>query len=279
MTRIVVNGINLNVETSGRGDGPALLLLHGFTRDARAWQPVLPCFDAYRTVRVDLIGHGKSDSPADPERYSMAHAVEDLLALLHHLDMEKTALISYSLGGRVALHFALEAPQLLWALVLESASPGIEDEMERDARFARDAQLAAFLEHNGIEPFVDGWQSQPLFASQKRLPDDVLDEQRHQRLENSATGLANSLRGMGAGAQSYLLPRLHEISVPTLFLAGALDERYAALAPLMTAQVPGAECQVIADAGHTTHLEQPDEYAQLVTDFLSRHRPHAEKGN
>ena len=176
MTRIAVNGIDLNVETSGRGDGPALLLLHGFTGDAATWQPVLPYFDAYRTVRVDLIGHGQSDSPADPARYTMAHAVEDLMALLDHLDIEQTALVGYSLGGRVALHFALAAPELLWALVLESASPGIDDPMERDARFASDAQLAASLERDGIEAFVDRWQAQPLFASQLKLPAAVLED-------------------------------------------------------------------------------------------------------
>jgi 2-succinyl-6-hydroxy-2,4-cyclohexadiene-1-carboxylate synthase len=273
MTRIAVNGINLNVETSGRGDGPALLLLHGFTRDASAWQPLLPCFEDYRTVRVDLIGHGKSDSPPNPERYSMAHAVEDLTALLHHLDIERTALLGYSLGGRVALHFAVESPQLLWALVIESASPGIEDEMERDARFGSDAQLAASIESDGIEPFVERWQAQPLFASQRKLPAETLEAQRRQRLENSTLGLANSLRGMGAGAQGWLLPDLPQINVPTLFLAGALDQRYAALAPVMAAQVSGAEHYVIEAAGHTVHFEQPDAYSTKVTEFLARHRP------
>ena len=276
MTRIAVNGINLNVETSGTGDGPALLLLHGFTRDARAWQPVLPCFDTYRTVRVDLIGHGKSDAPQDPARYTMAHAVEDLLALLHHLDIEKTALVAYSLGGRVALHFALEASHLLWALVLESASPGIDDPMERDARYASDVQLAGSIEADGLEPFVERWQAQPLFASQRNLPVDVLAEQRRQRLENSSLGLANSLRGMGAGAQEYLIPDLPTIDAPTLFLAGARDERYAALAPLMAAKVRGAEYRIIEDAGHTTHLEQPEQYMGLVAGFLARYRPDQE---
>jgi 2-succinyl-6-hydroxy-2,4-cyclohexadiene-1-carboxylate synthase len=234
---------------------------------------VLPCFDAYRTVRVDLIGHGKSDSPPDPARYTMAHAVEDVMALLHHLDIEETALVGYSLGGRVALHFALEAPQLLWALVLESVSPGIDDPMERDARFAGDAQLAASIERDGLEPFVERWQSQPLFASQSRLPVAALDEQRRQRLENSPLGLANSLRGMGAGAQDDLRPRLHEIEVPTLVLAGELDARYAALAPILAGAIAGAEQHVIPGAGHTTHLEQPDAYASLVTGFLARHQP------
>lgn len=273
MTRIAVNGIQLNVETSGRGDGPALLLLHGFTRDARAWEPLLPCFDGYRTVRVDLIGHGKSDAPADPSRYTMAHAVEDLTALLHHLEVDRAALLGYSLGGRVALHFAVEAPQLLWALVIESASPGIEDAAERAARASSDEALAASIEREGVEAFADRWQEQPLFASQSRLPATILDEQRRQRLENSTTGLANSLRGMGAGAQGYLLPELKHITVPSLFLAGELDERYAALAPLMAREVPGAEHRIIPDAGHTTHLEQPKTFAQLVAEFLGRHRP------
>jgi 2-succinyl-6-hydroxy-2,4-cyclohexadiene-1-carboxylate synthase len=275
--RIAVNGINLNVETSGRGDGPALLLLHGFTRDARAWQPLLPSFEDYRTVSVDLIGHGKSDAPLDATRYSMDHAVEDLTALLHHLDIERTALLGYSLGGRVALHFAVEAPQLLWALVIESASPGIEDDMDRDARFASDAQLASSIEGESIEAFADRWQAQPLFASQRNLPPAVLDEQRRQRLDNSPLGLANSLRGMGAGAQRWLLPELPLIDAPTLFLAGALDQRYAAMAPVMAASVPRAEHHVIEGAGHTVHLEQTEPYAALVTDFLDRHRPHTQE--
>jgi len=273
MTRIAVNGISLNVETSGRGDGPALLLLHGFTRDTRAWEPLLACFEDYRTVRVDLIGHGNSDSPPDASRYSMEHAVDDLTALLHHLDIDRTALLGYSLGGRVALHFAVEAPHLLWALIIESASPGIEDDMERDARYASDAQLAASIETDGIDSFTDRWQAQPLFASQRQLSPEVLAEQRRQRVDNSTLGLANSLRGMGAGAQRWLMPELPLISVPTLFTAGALDQRYAALAPIMAAAVPGAQHHVIEGAGHTVHLEQPEPYAAIVTEFLAGHRP------
>ena len=110
--RVATNGIFLNVEVAG--DGPILLLLHGFTRDARAWEPVLAALSGYRVVRVDLIGHGKSDAPDTAARYSMAHAVEDLLALLHHLSVEQYALIGYSLGGRVALHLATAAPDRLW---------------------------------------------------------------------------------------------------------------------------------------------------------------------
>jgi 2-succinyl-6-hydroxy-2,4-cyclohexadiene-1-carboxylate synthase len=266
---VAVNGMFINVEVTS--DGPIVLLLHGFTRDSRAWEPVLPALEGYRVVRVDLIGHGKSDAPKDPARYSMAHAVEDLLALLHHLSVEQYALIGYSLGGRVALHLATAAPERLWALVIESASAGIEDPEQRIARVESDEKLAQSLVTDGIEAFVDRWQAQALFASQDSLPADVLAEQRQQRIENSPLGLANSLRGMGAGAQDYILDRLTVIEAPSMFLAGALDTRYAGLAPVLASKVRGADHSIIEGAGHTTHLEQPDAWSRLVRDFLNKH--------
>ena len=270
MTRVAVNGIFLNVEVTG--DGPILLLLHGFTRDHRAWEPVLPCLNGYRVLRVDLIGHGRSDSPPDASRYTMARAVEDLQALLHHLNVDRFGLIGYSLGGRVALHFALAASEQMWGIVIESASPGTKDETARQARINSDEILAQSIAADGLEAFVDRWQAQALFASQSQLPTPVLDAQRCQRLENSPLGLGNSLRGMGAGTQDYLLPRLHSIHAPTLFLAGALDERYAAAAPAMAASVPKADYAIIENAGHTTHLEQPEAWASHVVPFLAKHK-------
>ena len=141
--RVATNGTFLNVEVTG--DGPIVLLLHGFTRDSRAWAPVMPALEGYRAVRVDLIGHGKSDAPEDAARYSMEHAVDDLLALMHHLHVEQYALVGYSLGGRVGLHLATAAPERLWALVIESASPGIEDPAQRAARVESDKKLAQSL--------------------------------------------------------------------------------------------------------------------------------------
>ena len=82
------------------------------------------------------------------------------------------------MGGRVALQFALGAPDRLWALVLESASPGIDDADEREDRVRSDDALADEIEQNGIEAFVDRWQAIPLFASQSRLSDAARDELR-----------------------------------------------------------------------------------------------------
>jgi len=101
----------------------------------------------------------------------------------------------------------------------------------------------------------------------------VLAEQRRQRIENSPLGLANSLRGMGAGAQDYILDRMDVIDVPSLFLAGALDTRYAALAPVLASKGAGAEHCIIETAGHTTHLEQPEAWTRMVRSFLDKHAP------
>ena len=266
MTRIAVNGVRLNVEV--RGEGTALLLLHGFTGSAATWAPFLDAWPGFTTIAVDLLGHGGSDSPLDPERYRMERCLEDLLALLDRLGIPLTAVLGYSMGGRVALRLALEAPERLWALILESASPGIEDPIERQQRLRSDAALAERVEREGIEAFVDYWETLPLFASQARLPLTVRQQLRRQRLANKPVGLAYSLRGMGAGVQEPVLNHLNGLRMPVLLLAGALDERYCALARRMAAALPCARLEVVPNAGHAVHLEQPAAFATAVREFL-----------
>jgi 2-succinyl-6-hydroxy-2,4-cyclohexadiene-1-carboxylate synthase len=269
VSRIEVNGVGYNVDVSG--SGPGLLLLHGFTGDITTWEPFVGpggAFDGFTAIRVDVIGHGDTDSPAQAERYTMACATGDLVAILDHLGLEQAALLGYSMGGRVALHLALAAPQRFSALVFESASPGIRNQEERASRRTADGLLADSIGHDGISAFVDRWQSQALFASQLRLPAEVQERQRQQRLAQSALGLANSLRGMGAGRQDYLLPRLHELAAPALFMAGALDERYAALAAVMNAEVAASRSCIVPDAGHAVHLEQSALFGEAAASFL-----------
>ena len=266
MTRIAVNGAHLNVEV--RGDGPALLLLHGFTGSAATWTPHLDAWEGFTTVAVDLLGHGTSDCPPDPRRYRMERCVEDLTALLDKLAIGQAAVLGYSMGGRIALHLALHAPDRLWALVLESASPGIEAAEEREKRVRADAALAESIERDGIPAFVDRWQAQPLFATQARLPDAIREELHRQRLHNEPGGLVNSLQGMSTGTQEPVLGRMGEIRVPVLLLAGAEDEKYCALAGRMVAVLPCAQQEIVSEAGHAVHLEQPAAFDGAVRRFL-----------
>lgn len=277
MTRYVVDGLRYNVERSGAG--PTLVLLHGFTGSVATWAPFRPILAArFDTVAIDLPGHGASDAPPDPERYRTPRVVDDLAALLERLGVERAAWCGYSMGGRVALHFGVARPARVSALILEGASPGIVDVGERAARVSADTALAATIERNGVPAFVDRWEALPLFASQSRLAPATRAALRQQRLRASATGLARSLRGMGQGVEPPVHDRLHDLDLPALLLAGALDPKFERLARDMAACMPRARVAVIPGAGHATHLERPDDFLRETLAFLDDAlRPRAER--
>jgi 2-succinyl-6-hydroxy-2,4-cyclohexadiene-1-carboxylate synthase len=266
-----INDIHLNVEQVE--SGPTLVLLHGFTGSSATWASHAEQFGrAFTTYSIDLIGHGRSDSPANPERYRMERCVEDLNALFDELGIDSTALLGYSLGARVALHLTVAAPERIQRLVLESASPGIADPLERAARCRHDESLAELIERDGLEAFVDRWQSQPLFESEQRLPAAVRQRHRAQRLANDPRGLANSLRGMGAGTMEPVWDQLSGIAVPVQLIVGELDQKYVELSQLMAQQIPDVSRIVIADAGHAPHLEAPAQFDRAVMEWFSGHQ-------
>lgn len=261
------NGIVLSAEQAGAG--PPLLLLHGFTGSAATWRPLAERLAPLRrTIAVDLIGHGESDAPADPARYTAEHCVADLLALLDSLGVDRFDLLGYSLGGRLALQLAAAAPARVARLVLESSTAGIADPAERKARAAADDALAGAIERDGLEAFVDRWERLPLWASQAGLPAMARERLRAQRLRNRPHGLAGSLRGMGAGRPAPLWDRLPALGMPALLLAGALDEKYCALARQMAALLPRAQLAIVPGAGHAIHLERFDVFTDRVSTFL-----------
>jgi 2-succinyl-6-hydroxy-2,4-cyclohexadiene-1-carboxylate synthase len=265
-----INGINLNVEQVG--SGPSLVLLHGFTGSSATWTGHAERFgERFTTYSIDLIGHGRTDAPLDSQRYRMERCVEDLVTLFDELGIESTALLGYSLGARVALHLVVAAPQRIRSLILEGASPGIADPSERVARAQNDAMLAELIERDGLVAFVDRWQSQPLFESEQQLPPEVRQRHRAQRLANDPRGLANSLRGMGAGTMEPVWGQLHEIAIPVLLIAGELDRKYVEISTLMARQMPGASRLVIADAGHAPHLEAPAQFDRAVIEWFTGH--------
>ncbi|MBX6772990.1 MAG: 2-succinyl-6-hydroxy-2,4-cyclohexadiene-1-carboxylate synthase [Chloroflexi bacterium] len=266
--RLLVRSCTYHVTLAG--SGPPLLLLHGFTGSAETWEPFIPTWGAHSTlIAVDLLGHGRSDCPPDPTRYRIDQCAADLLGLLDQLGIARTDLLGYSMGGRVALHLAVAAPDRIGALVLESSSPGLASPAERAARVQSDEALATLLEREGIAAFVARWEALPLFASQRRLPAAVRDGLRHQRLQNHPLGLANSLRGLGAGVMEPLYDRLGAVRAPTLLVVGALDERYRALGEEVAGRLPQARLVVIPEAGHTVHLEQPAAFGRVVSEFLA----------
>lgn len=265
--RLEVNGVNLNVEITG--EGWPLVLLHGFTGSNATWEKHYAALaPRFKLIAIEMLGHGLSDAPANPSRYNMEHTTADIAATLDALDIERAAVLGYSMGGRIALHFAAANPERVSTLVLESASPGLATAEERATRIQADEALAGFIEREGIAAFVERWENLPLFASQRHLPPEVQAAQRQQRLNNNPRGLANSLRGAGTGAQASLWPRLNSLTRPTLLIAGEFDTKFVQIARQMQAKLPISRLDIVANAGHAVHLEQPAEFDRLVLDFL-----------
>jgi 2-succinyl-6-hydroxy-2,4-cyclohexadiene-1-carboxylate synthase len=253
------------------GSGPPLVLLHGFTGSVRSWDEVRPPLAALgQLIRVDVIGHGRSPSPPDPAEYTLDAAFHQLTSLLDRLGLDKVDLLGYSMGGRVALHFAVHAPHRLRRLLLESASPGIEDAAERARRAASDNALADRILRDGLPAFVDEWERQPLLLPAAHVPPSVRARQHHLRLLNTPLGLANSLRGMGAGQQWPLWSSLSALEVPVDLIVGQNDARYCSVGRRMANSLPRAELTVVTDAGHTVHVDQPPAFVKAVRCALSR---------
>src|SRR5712692_10188397 len=186
---VQVNGIRLGIEQRGeaRKRGATLVMLHGFTGSAAGWGKHLDTLAAYglHVIALDLPGHGQSDAPGDPQRYAIEYCQQDILAALQKLGVSQgeALLLGYSLGGRIALYTAFSG--FFRALILESASPGLENLAEREQRRISDEALAASIEREGIPAFIARWENLPLFTSQQALPSVCRETLHRQRLQNS----------------------------------------------------------------------------------------------
>jgi 2-succinyl-6-hydroxy-2,4-cyclohexadiene-1-carboxylate synthase len=263
----LVNGLRWEVRT--RGSGVPLLLLHGFTGRGSGWGTHATAFArTFRVVVVDLPGHGRTGTPADPALAGVERTADDLAAILRRAGLEPAHVVGYSLGARIALRLAVAHPGSLRRLVLESPSAGLATVAERRVRRAVDEARAVRLERDGIEAFVNEWERMPVFASHAALPPAWSNRLRAERLRNQPAGLAASLRGAGQGSMEPLQDRLAEIHAPTLVIAGALDPAGHARAETIAGGIPGARLAVVAGAGHTPHLETPSTFRSLALSFL-----------
>jgi 2-succinyl-6-hydroxy-2,4-cyclohexadiene-1-carboxylate synthase len=268
VTRVDVRaGLLLNVESWGAG--PPLVLLHGFTGSAASWGEFGELLGrSFQCIAVDIVGHGQSDAPRDLAAYRMEQVAFDVAAAAQRAGAIRAPWLGYSMGGRTAIAVACLVPGAVSALVTIGASPGLDSEAERAERRRADEDLADRIEREGLEAFVDYWESLPLWASQASLPAEIRQAQRQTRLANRPVGLANSLRGMGTGAQPSYWDRLPALPIPFLALAGELDRKYVDIARRMAGLAPRGRAAVIPAAGHAAQLEAPAAVAREVTEFL-----------
>lgn len=248
------------------GNGPALVLLHGFTGSTQTWiNYVQKWQDRYQIVTVDLPGHGKTKNNSPR---TMEECCEDLMQLFTHLQLTDVNLVGYSMGGRTALSFAFKYPDMVKSLILESASPGLESPIERNQRVAHDERLASRLEQEGLAAFVDFWENIPLFETQKKLPLQVRQAVRKERMSQSTEGLAQSLRYMGTGKQPSWWNRLDRFAKPVLLVCGAKDEKFVTINKRMQNLLQSAKLVICEHTGHAIHVEQPEFFGKIVSEFI-----------
>ena len=250
------------------GEGPPITLLHGFTQSGRSWREVISKMPAgWKWIVPDLRGHGETQT-RQGSPCSMDACMEDLLALWDDLGVERTHLAGYSMGGRLALHVAARRPDRVLSLLTIGAHAGLEEDA-REGRRRGDEGLAERIEKEGIEAFVAYWAALPLFTGLERRGPSYVAELRAERLQNHATGLACSLRGMGAGAMEPVGNELGRVTFPCTFVAGQQDHGYVASARRLAATVRNGKFEIVPRAGHAVHQERPDAFARLLASHLA----------
>ncbi|MEO6989150.1 MAG: alpha/beta fold hydrolase [Aquihabitans sp.] len=239
------------------GQGPPVVLVHGFSQTRRSWDPLLPHLAGRRLVLPDLPGHGAA-----------GHYEADLTAAARLLADTggRAVYVGYSMGGRVALRLAIDQPESVAALVLISTTAGIDDAEARVERRRSDEALADRIERDGTSAFLEGWLAQPLFADLAVEPADLAARQ-----DNRPGGLASSLREAGTGTMDPpWWDELHGVSCPTLVLAGERDLKFVALGRRLVVGIgANAAGSVLADAGHAAQLERPAAVGAAIGRFLA----------
>jgi 2-succinyl-6-hydroxy-2,4-cyclohexadiene-1-carboxylate synthase len=233
-----------------------IVLLHGFTQTGASWRGLIAELgERYLPLAPDIRGHGGAGATRP---VSVDACIEDVAALAP----DRFVLAGYSMGGRLALAFALAHPDRVERLALIGASPGIADPAERAARRAADEALAAEIEtEDDIEAFARRWARTPVLAGQ---PAAVAAAAHADRVRNTPAGLAAALRGLGTGAMEPLWDRLGELAMPVTLMAGERDAKFRAVAQDMRARIPGARVEVVPGAGHAAQLEAPAAVAALL---------------
>jgi 2-succinyl-6-hydroxy-2,4-cyclohexadiene-1-carboxylate synthase len=231
--------------------------LHGFSQRGRSWAEL-----------AELVGGPYLWLTPDLTAASLEEAVSEVLGLWAREGVERSHLVGYSQGGRVALYLACTEPDRLVTLTVIGAHAGLP-EPDRSARRQDELALAAKIESEGVDWFAEHWAARPLFRGLSRRPAAFLARLDADRRSNDAGRLAAILRGLGAGATPPFWERLPAIRAPTLVLAGAEDARYVEFAGKLVRAIPRSRMAVIPEAGHAAHLEQPELTARLLSDHLS----------
>jgi len=239
------------------------VLLHGFMGTHHDFDAIIKHLPG-EVMTFDLLGFGaESTVVIDPTRFDMAAQISDIQTILQTYEWSNVNLLGYSMGGRLALGFALKHNELVNKLFLESSSAGLNSSLNRKKRRTTDNEKVTQIMTNFRE-FVLNWEKLPLFATQKALTATQRQKIRIQRLAQQPQNVANSLKYMGTGVQVNFWPKLAQLKMPTVLLVGELDQKFNQIADEMIMLLPDGQKHVIKNAGHNIHVEQPNEVIEVL---------------
>jgi 2-succinyl-6-hydroxy-2,4-cyclohexadiene-1-carboxylate synthase len=197
----------------------------------------------------------------------MPVAIQRVHERIAAMEPSQVDLVGYSMGARVALSVAVQRPSWLRRVVLIGVHPGLEGE-EKQERIALDEERASSLEALGMEAFMDQWEAQPVLSSQVAVAPPLREQMKKTRRAHTVPGLAANLREMGTGTMPALWEALPQLNVPVLWITGAQDSKFEALAKRGHAATPNSTQVSIPGAGHCAHLEQPERFRAVLRRFL-----------
>lgn len=266
---INLENYQFNYSVKGSKNKPPLVFLHGFMGSCNDFSEISDVLsEDFYCLAIDLPGHGKTKVFGGTENYTIQNTTNALIQCLDRLGIEKTSLVGYSMGGRLALYMMLNDPSRFERAALESASPGLRTEEARSQRRKADWQLAQKLETREFQEFLLDWYNQPLFQSFKEHP--MFESNLKRRLENNPRELAKSLRFMGTGNQPSLWERLTINQIPLLLLVGERDEKFRKINTEIASIAPHTQLEIVPKAGHNVHFENPTGYLKSLTQFLMK---------
>jgi pimeloyl-ACP methyl ester carboxylesterase len=245
------------------GAGPYLLLVHGLCSSRAQWRPNLAALSRFATpVVVEVLGHGRSQSSADPAAYTVEAYIERFEALRAELGAERWAVCGQSFGAGLTMRYSLARPERVFAQVftnsnsaLSPGDPPVSEAIRLQRMAAFEARGRAALEAMAFYPKRTG-----------RLPPDVEDELIADAGLISLSGIANGLRWTSPGL--CVTPHLAEITTPTLLVNGRRERRFQPLRDHAARAIPGVRI-VDLDGGHPVNLDRPAEFAVAVGEFLA----------
>ncbi|GAA6822899.1 2-succinyl-6-hydroxy-2,4-cyclohexadiene-1-carboxylate synthase [Staphylococcus sp. 18_1_E_LY] len=260
--------LNYNFHPAQKNSNKLLVLLHGFISDHSSFDHLLTSFtDDVNVLTIDLPGHG-NDATASDEEWNfnaISHYLDETLEAFSSYDIY---LHGYSMGGRVALYYALNGKMTLQGLILESTSAGIDSEENRVERQQVDNARAKVLDIAGLEVFVNDWEKLPLFQTQYDLDKSIQRRIRTMRMNQDPSRLAQALRDYGTGNMPNLWQSIKNIQIPTLIIVGELDRKFCEISQRLTTEISTSEVIKISNAGHTVHVEDAEEFGKIVLGFL-----------